>query len=592
MHLLAALPGTVSDGTEPVDPEQTPADIIFLSAADTELAAMALANSAMAAHRDFLRLAQLSWLSHPYSVDLYIDKTASGSKLVVMRALGGYSYWRYCIEQFCARLDAAGCLFAALPGDDNPDEELFALSSVSRTDWSLLHRYCCEGGPVNSERFLQLCRHLAYGDPRPLPPSPLLRSGIYVPGGTENGLAALRSSWAEGAKIAAIIFYRAWLQGGNTEPVNELIKAIHRRGMNPLPLFVTSLKDPVSGETVQKLFEEACPDIVLNMTGFAAGRPGGDATENLPTALDRPGRPVLQIVMASCNEESWIESDRGVPPCDIAMNVSLPEVDGRMMTRAIAFKSESRLDDLTECRIAGHRSRPDRVEFVAELASRWVRLAGTPAGRRRIAIILANYPNRDGRIANGVGLDTPASVARVMTELARAGYRTGNAPASGDDLMKVLLAGPTNRNESTGSPGGGERLSEEDYLDAWNRVPARVREAVEEQWGPPDQDPAFADRGFTIAGHVFGNVVVAIQPARGYNIDPEDTYHSPDLVPPHNYFAFYFWLRQNFRAHAVVHVGKHGNLEWLPGQGGGDVRRVLSRDSVGPDAEHLPVHCQ
>ena len=582
MHLLAALPGTVSDGTEPVDPEQTPAEIIFLSAADTELAAMASANSAMAAHRDFLRLAQLSWLSHPYSVDLYIDKTASRSKLVVMRALGGYSYWRYCIEQFSTRLDAAGCLFAVLPGDDNPDDELFAHSSVSRTDWSLLHRYCSEGGPVNSERFLQLCRHLANGDRRPLPPSPLLRSGIYIPGGRENDLAALRSSWAEGAKIAAIIFYRAWLQGGNTEPVNELIKAIRRRGMNPLPLFVTSLKDPVSRETVQKVFEEACPDIVLNMTGFAAGKPGGDATEYLPTVLDRPGRPVLQVVLASCNEESWIESDRGVPPRDIAMNVSLPEVDGRMMTRAIAFKSESRLDDLTECRIAGHQPRRDRVEFVAELASNWVRLGDTPADRRRVAIILANYPNRDGRIANGVGLDTPASVVRVVTELARAGYRTGNAPASGDDLMKVLLAGPTNRIVSTGSAIGGNRLSEEDYLDAWDRVPARVRKAVEEQWGPPDRDPAFADSGFTIAAHVFGNVVVAIQPARGYNIDPVDTYHSPDLVPPHNYFAFYFWLLQNFRAHALVHVGKHGNLEWLPGKAVAMSEECFPETALGP----------
>ena len=188
MHLLAALPGLVSDGAEPVDPDQSPADLIFLSAADTELAAMAAANSAAGGGPDSLRLAQLSWLAHPYAVDLYIDKTASRAKMVVMRALGGFPYWQYCVEQFSARLRDAGCLFAVLPGDDNMDEELLELSSVGRDDWQLLHRYCVEGGPANAGRFLQHCRHLTCGEPRPLPPTPLLKAGLYSPSAAEPDL--------------------------------------------------------------------------------------------------------------------------------------------------------------------------------------------------------------------------------------------------------------------------------------------------------------------------------------------------------------------------------------------------------------------
>ena len=582
MHLLAALPGHVSDGAEPVDPNQSPADLIFLSAADTELAAVASANAAAGSDPNFLRLAQLSWLSHPYSVDLYIDKTASRAKLVVIRALGGFPYWQYCLEQFSARLREAGCLLAALPGDDNPDEELFAFSSIGREDWSLLHQYCVEGGPTNASRFLQFCRHLTHGASRPLPPSPLLKAGLYIPTHAEADLPTLRSLWSEGGKTAAIVLYRAWLQGGSTEPVDSLIRALRNRGMNPLPIFVSSLKDPVSEATVGRIFDDAPPDIVLNLTSFAVGNPAGSGGGRRPTVLDRPCKPVLQVMLASCDEETWLEGDNGVPARDIAMNVALPEVDGRLTTRAVAFKSQSTMDELTKCPIAVHRARPDRINFVADLAANWVHLADTPADCRRIAIILANYPNRDGRLANGVGLDTPASTIRVLTELKRLGYRIEGAPTSNKDLMELILAGPTNRTFSSGETRGGNQLELSDYLEAWKRLPGGVRSAVQNRWGNPQDDPAFSGSGFTIASHVFGNIAISIQPARGYNIDPVDTYHSPDLVPPHNYFAFYFWLRNQFGAHAVVHMGKHGNLEWLPGKAVALSQECLPEAALGP----------
>ena len=566
MHLLAALPGLVSDGAEPVDPDQSPADLIFLSAADTELAAMAAANSAADGGPDSLRLAQLSWLSHPYAVDLYIDKTASRAKLVVVRALGGFPYWQYCMEQFSARLRDAGCLFAALPGDDNKDDELLDLSSVGRDDWHLLHRYCVEGGPANAGRFLQFCRHLTCGGPRPLPPTPLLKAGLYSPSVAEPDLETLKGSWSARGRVAAVVLYRAWLQGGNTEPVDRLIRALKDRGMNPLPVFVSSLKDPVSEETVDRIFDGTQPDIVLNLTGFAVGSPTELGGGRRATVLDRPGRPVLQVMLASGNEETWLEGDSGVPARDIAMNVSLPEVDGRLTTRAVAFKSQSGMDETTQCPIAGHRARQDRIEFVADLAENWVNLAKTPVDRRRIAIVLANYPNRDGRIANGVGLDTPASTVRLLNALSSSGHEIHGAPETSAELIELILSGPTNRMGPPRATGSGNFLTHAEYLEAWRRLPDQVRKSVRDRWGNPEDDPAFRAGRFTIAAHIIGNAAVAIQPARGYNIDPVDTYHSPDLVPPHGYFAFYIWLRKRFGAHAVVHLGKHGNLEWLPGK--------------------------
>ena len=581
MHLLAALPGLVSDGAEPVDPDQSPAELIFLSAADTELAAMAAANSAAGNGPDFLRLAQLSWLSHPYSVDLYIDKTASRAKLVVIRALGGFPYWQYCMEQFSARLRETGCLFAALPGDDNKDQDLLDLSSVGRDDWHLLHRYCVEGGPANAGRFLQFCRHLTRGEPKPLPPTPLLKAGLYSPSVAEPDLETLRGSWSERGRVAAIVLYRAWLQGGNTEPVDWLIRALEDRGMNPLPVFVSSLKDPVSEETVDRIFGAARPDIVLNLTGFAVGSPAESGSGRRATVLDRPGRPVLQVMLASAGEETWLEGDSGVPARDIAMNVSLPEVDGRLTTRAVAFKSQSGMDETTQCPIAGHRARQDRIDFVADLAANWVRLAETPINRRRIAIVLANYPNRDGRIANGVGLDTPASTVRLLTALRSSGHEMHGAPETTAELMDLILSGPTNR-RSLPATGRGNFLTLTDYLDAWQLLPCEVRKSVRERWGEPEDDPAFQADRFTIAAHVLGNAAVAVQPARGYNIDPVDTYHSPDLVPPHGYFAFYFWLRHHFGAHAVVHLGKHGNLEWLPGKAVALSEGCMPEAALGP----------
>ena len=568
MHLLAAAAGSVDEGQEPVDLGQSPADIVFISAADTELAALATARSEMTQPPE-LRLASMMHLQHPMSVDLHIDACASKAKLVVARVLGGASYWKYGFEQYAARLADAGVAFAALPGDDKPDPDLRLFSTISDQDYDALWAYLVEGGPKNAVNFLSYCQYMIAQAPAPQAAEPLLRAGVYWPGDGISDLSAAQAHWTQDAPIVPVIFYRALVQGAGLNPINRMVKALRLAGLNPLPIFVASLKDPISVATLDQLFQAAPPAVILNCTSFAVGNPHGDSSPNNPlTAVSARQAPVLQVVLAASTESSWEEGLNGLSARDIAMNVALPEVDGRILSRAISFKGEAFFDEATECPIATYKARGDRVTFVAALAANWASLRRTAPAQRQVALILANYPNKDGRLANGVGLDSPASAVHALALLQQAGYGVKNAPETSAELMEQIMAGPTNWLTDRATRTGGVLLPIADYMAHYQTLPYELRAQLEERWGAPESDPFFdpKDGGFKLSILHFGKVTLGLQPARGYNIDPVETYHSPDLIPPHNYLAFYFWIRHHQKAQATVHMGKHGNLEWLPGK--------------------------
>ena len=568
MHLLAAAAGSVDEGQEPVDLGQSPADIVFISAADTELAALATARSEMAQPPE-LRLASMMHLQHPMSVDLHIDACASEAKLVVARVLGGASYWKYGFEQYAARLADAGVAFAALPGDDKPDPDLRLFSTISDQDYDALWAYLVEGGPKNAVNFLSYCQYMIAQAPAPQAAEPLLRAGVYWPGDGISDLSAAQANWTQDAPIVPVIFYRALVQGAGLNPINRMVKALRLAGLNPLPIFVASLKDPISVATLDQLFQAAPPAVILNCTSFAVGNPHGDSSPKNPlTGVSARQAPVLQVVLAASTEASWEEGLNGLSARDIAMNVALPEVDGRILSRAISFKGEAFFDEATECPIATYKARGDRVTFVAALAANWASLRRTAPAQRQVALILANYPNKDGRLANGVGLDSPASAVHALALLQQAGYGVKNAPETSAELMEQIMAGPTNWLTDRATRTGGVLLPIADYMAHYQTLPYELRAQLEERWSAPESDPFFdpKDGGFKLSILRFGKVTLGLQPARGYNIDPVETYHSPDLIPPHNYLAFYFWIRHHQKAQATVHMGKHGNLEWLPGK--------------------------
>ncbi len=298
------------------------------------------------------------------------------------------------------------------------------------------------------------------------------------------------------------------------------------------------------------------PDVIVNATAFAAD-----------TGVLFADVPVLQVAFAGSSATDWRASSRGLSPADLAMNVVLPELDGRIITAPVAFKTPVG-GPATGAVFARLQPDEDQVAGVTRRAAALIRLRRTPPHERRVAIVLANYPNRDGRIANGVGLDTPQSCVAMLGAMAASGYRIDNAPASAAGLMADLTSGPTNalggRNRR-----GGIRWALGDYRRALEALPEPLRDALRQRWGEPEADPHVADGAMVLALRRYGHVVVGIQPSRGYDIDPAATFHDPDLVPPHRYVATYLWLRTVFDAHALVHFGKHGNLEWLPGKSTG-----------------------
>lgn len=606
MHLLKAQGTPIGDGTEAVDLDLSPADVVIVSAADTEIAGLSRAHAALGTSAPSLRLANLQRLRHNMSVDLFLEKTVARSKLLVLRLLGGAAYWPYGVEEAARICRRHGVKLAVMPGCGNTDPDLVARSTVPTNEADRLWRTLVEGGPDNLAAALLACRAWLDGAPPALDPAPLPAAGLFWSGLPSPDLDAIRALWPEGAPPAPIVFYRAQFQAGDVAPVEAMVEALLARGLGPLPIYVSSLKDPSAAAFVRETFADVRPAVVLNATAFAVSKPGA-AWEGSP--LDCADAPVLQLVFSGSDRAAWESSSRGLSARDLAMAVALPEIDGRVLTRAVAFKSAGRFDPATETDVLALEPIPDRIAFVADLAANWVRLRATPGPERRIALILANYPTGAARLANGVGLDTPESTAVMLGALREAGYVTEGAPETGADVVAEMTAAleasvaPRNRHprvpglsrhpeptphetEATSAqplpavvtdmgPGSAlsssrdaARLSLSDYERFLASIPPAAREKIAARWGLPESDPSFdpASQSFRLALRAYGNLVLGVQPSRGFDLDPKAAHHDPDLPPPHGHLAFYVWLREEFGAQAVVHVGKHGNLEWLPGK--------------------------
>ncbi|MGF7153318.1 cobaltochelatase subunit CobN [Novosphingobium gossypii] len=568
MHLLSATPGTISNGEEAIDLDQQPGDIVILTVADSELACFAkaaaqLPQGAPSGTSPSVRLANLLQLRHPYSVDLYVEKVIAHAKFVCVVLLGGKSYWPYGIDEIALVARERGIAFAAIADGREEDPALARASTLPAATVEHLRDYLRQGGTANALSFLRTAARLIHADcGQADDPVPVADAGLYLAGIDRPSLADLRASWQPDAPVVLLVFYRALMIAGTLNAVDAMVAALRLRGFNVAAVHVRALREPFAIDWLTGLMDGIAPDVIVNATSFASSSSGEPRVGGV---LERADCPILQVAFAGVEESAWRDAARGLGPRDLAMNVALPEVDGRLFTRAVAFKAAERFDEVTQCGIVVPRVAPDRVAFVADLAANWAALRRTPPKARKVALVLANYPNRDGRIGNGVGLDTPASAASILSSLAAAGYDIADAPTDGQALMRLMTAGVTNDLSSLDRPGE-ITLPLADYEAAFAQVPEAARAAMVARWGAPEADPFVREGAFRLAVHRFGNVCVAVQPARGYNIDAKETYHDPALPPPHAYLAFHVWLDRHFGAQALVHVGKHGNLEWLPGK--------------------------
>ena len=562
MHLLRTQPGGFVPDDGIAHLAQTPGEIVVLCSGDSHLALLAEATRSLDEDYPSLRLANPMQLQNHASVDLYVEEVLSQARVVFISLHGGQGYWRYGMERL-AELAARGLTLIAVPGCDRPDPELMALGTVAPDLAERLWRYLRQGGLGNARDFLHCLAAECLGAPYTYqPPRELPRVAVYQPEGL--GLDGWRQHWRPDWPTAALLFYRTHLQSANTAFLDAFCQQLAAEGLNPLPIAVASLKEPACLEEVERLLDETNAVLILNTTGFAQSSP---ERPNL-TPFRRPV-PVLQAICAQDNHERWLENPQGLGARDLAMHIALPELDGRIITRPISFKGLAWRCERSQSDVVNYQADGERMAFVARLARNWIELARRPAADKRIALILANYPTRDGRIGNGVGLDTPAAALGVLQALQTAGYPVANLPDSGTALIERLLGGVTNDSALRDLRPALQSLALQDYQALFAGLPLSLQQAVTERWGGPETDPMHRRGRLMVAGMRFGLTFVGIQPARGYDVDPAAVYHDPALVPPHGYLAFYFWLREAYGAQAVVHLGKHGNLEWLPGKGVG-----------------------
>jgi len=550
MHLLTTTSTSLDEIVEAVDLAQPPGDIAVLSFADSDLAGLAAAWEVERAALPSVRLAHLRDLRHPMSVDLWIDRVGAHAKVIVVRLLGGLDWWKYGIERLSSLARARRIALAILPGEDRDDARLAAASTLPPPELDTLLRFFREGGRENLRALLRrLARH-AGRDLEALEPTPVPRLAGYLPGVGAVDLERLAANLQPGKPVVPIIFYRAMLLAADTAPIDALCTALTARGLAPAALVITSLKDGEAAGFLRRAFARLDPAVIVAMTAFAAGGNIGE-----PTPLDHADVPVLQVVSATTRRAAWRDSVRGLGAADLAMHVVLPELDGRILAGTVAFKDPLPPQEGLAFTALASRPEPDRIAMVADRIAKLVRLRALPRGERHVAVLMPDYPGAPGRTGYAVGLDVPASVIALFDNLTAAGYSVSEAPRTPRDLLDALAA---SADDST--------LTVERYQHLLAGVPKAAVARLFEAWGEPADDPNVRDGSFCFRVQKFGKLWVALPPDRGRSAERRADYHDPLLPPRHALVAFGLWLQHVAKVDALVHMGAHGTLEWLPGK--------------------------
>ncbi len=508
--------------------------------------------------------------------------------VVVLRLLGGKRALPDLFDPLVRACQSRGVPLIACPGHQEWDEDLVTACTAPVAEVETVFAYLMRGGVQNLQNlFLFLSDtyfDTSYGHEAP---THLPWEGLYHPDVAEGtGLEDyLRLRFTEGKLNVAVLFYRAHWMSGNLQAIDSLVRRLEELGANVLPIFSYSLKHNPEGDgQANRTFTEflAGPDgaprvdCIINTMGMSMSEL---STEGATIAagwsvdyLDQLDVPMLQGIISTSSQEEWEESSLGLGPIDTAMSVALPEFDGRIISVPISFKQETATaqDGKLTGRLQRYVAHEDRVDYLARLAVKWANLRVKPNSEKRVAIILSNYPTKDARIGNAVGLDTPASVIRILKELEGAGYQVSDIPENGDELVHRIIERCSNDREYLTE----EQLrmavghvTSQQYGEWFRGFPPSVAEEMSEAWGDPPGQVYRSNGSLAIAGIDLGNVFVGLQPPRGFGENPISVYHSPDLAPTHHYIAYYRWIRDVFQADAMIHVGKHGTLEWLPGKG-------------------------
>ena len=564
--------------------------VVFVTTADTDILTADRALSGLPAGSPTVRAYHPAALDSEESCRELLASVAEAG-VVVLRLLGGKRAMPDTFDTLVSLCHERGIPLIACPGHQEWDEDLVTACSVPVAELDTVFSYLMRGGIDNFRNlFLFLSDTYMGSEFGHEAPEPVPWEGIYHPDATPEETADvdryIAARFKAGRASVGLLFYRAHWMSGNLQFVDDLIRRLEAAQVNVLPVFSYSLKHNPDEDgqrsrtlTTYIAHESGEPrvDCIINTMGLSMSNLSQEgptiATGWSVDLLDALDVPIIQGIVSTGSRQEWEESSLGLGPIDTAMYVALPEFDGRIITVPISFKEETAGSDgngLAGPRLQRYVAAPDRMDALVGLAAKWASLRLKPNHEKRIAIIMSNYPTKDARIGNAVGLDTPASVINLLLAFKDAGYLVDDIPNDGDDLVHQIIERCSNDRDS---------LTEEQLRLAAGHVERRlyaqwfqgfapqVREELQEAWGdPPGQVYRTAD-SLAIAGLNLGNIFVGLQPPRGFGENPISVYHSPDLTPTHHYIAYYRWIRDVFQADALVHVGKHGTLEWLPGKG-------------------------
>ncbi|HWF74227.1 MAG TPA: cobaltochelatase subunit CobN, partial [Solirubrobacteraceae bacterium] len=549
----------------------------FVTTADTEILATAAAVRRLPDDFPEVRCA------NPNSgVDA--DELLSGARVVVCRILGGRRGWPEGFDLLRTRCREQGIALVALGGEAQPDAEMTELSLAPAGAVAQVGEYLRHGDVDNVEHMLRFLADTFLLEGHGFePPHEVGDLGVYVPGVGDVALEQALPKRDPGRPTVGICFYRSHRLTGNTAFVDALCAAISDAGANPLAVWSYTLRRDAEGHVPALALLDGHVDALI-VTMLATGGSGAADTTAAPgeigvgeqwqewdaAALAELDVPVIQAVCATGSRAAWEESSNGLAPLDAATQVAIPEFDGRILGGVISFKErDASQESPVGVPVPHYVPDRERCARVARLAVRSARLRHTPAAKRRVAMLLTSFPTKHAKIGMAVGLDTPASALALMQALRDDGMHVDHDFTHGDEIMHALIAAGGHDAEFLTD----EQLSRAplrmpvtDYLDWYATLPQTLREAIEARWGPPPGERYLDGEDFVIAGLELGNVLIAIQPPRGYGEDQVGIYHDPELPPTHHYLACYRWIDSHWGADAIVHLGKHGTLEWLPGK--------------------------
>jgi len=560
MHRILNVAGNEKNKDDLI--EQPSADFIFITSvkADLNLISNLLLEKELASLKNNIRALEISNLNSSAQIDNYLLKTINYAKVVVLRIFGDKGIWNYGIEQLLNwQAVNKKRKLVILSGTIDQEISLCEISSIDKNIALNISRLLRSGGMDNYRKFLNCLNYLVVDEK--LIPDDFLNITFYA----DPYLYDWKNE--KGEKIG-IISYKSLFLANEIEVNEKLNLQLRKCGLSPKTFFISTLKDHIIQKKLIEIFKKEDIKLIITTTSFSSSQiKNNELIENSTNIFTSLKIPILQLLSSNRSRKKWLNSSIGMNSSDLLMQIIIPEFDGRITTCPSAFKEIISKKNTLYSEITSYKADQIGIQWISKFTTNYVKLQKLNNFDKRICLVISNYPVKNGRIGNGVGLNTPSSIINILNWLKEEGYDLGscNYPQDSSELMSMLIKTRTNDIESQNNkPLDYLPLSE--YLKYWNYLELDPKNIIVSRWGKPSDAIDLDNKGFSINGIRFGKIILLIQPQRGYDTFTDRDIHSPELPPPHRYLAQYFWIEKVFNANAICHIGKHGTVEWLPGK--------------------------